>query len=364
MHLTADQIKNKKERYNDQVRFHLDQFHRQQNNRLKLFFVDVQEHLTSAQENLFLLDGEVYPEDYATFRLVIHALKAVAATDVLPEADFVVFPFNLYFYRHCKEEVDEAILETRRAAGNKPFLFFFISDFCLRPVIRSVPTERKLLADIQSDEAYFPGFISSKDYIIHFESTLDLLRDIAIFPLIPGALYAPDAAPRQYLFSFAGEYCKPGWPEGLVRSPSRKQTWESLIERNQGRVFIGSAISDSSLFKTIPQHSVFTLCPRGIASWSFRLFEAVANGSIPVILSDSYIKPFSDCIPWDRFSITIPESRLDEVDGLLEAIRPEIVEYMQDNLKASQAHFTLNGLCALLEERLLHLAHGIRPCAG
>jgi hypothetical protein len=60
--------------------------------------------------------------------------------------------------------------------------------------------------------------------------------------------------------------------------------------------------------------SVFVLCPRGGGESSFRLFETMQLGRVPVILSDAWVAPRGP--RWQDFSIRVAEKdfgRLDEI---------------------------------------------------
>jgi hypothetical protein len=54
--------------------------------------------------------------------------------------------------------------------------------------------------------------------------------------------------------------------------------------------------------------STYCLVPRGDTRSSRRLFEAVAAGCIPVIVSDDLVLPFSSSIDWSKISVQIPEA--------------------------------------------------------
>merc|ERR1711972_49547 len=56
--------------------------------------------------------------------------------------------------------------------------------------------------------------------------------------------------------------------------------------------------------------SVFCLIPKGIGTWTHRLYEALLAGCIPVILSDMMKMPFPDLV-WDSFSLRWPMRNVD-----------------------------------------------------
>lgn len=52
----------------------------------------------------------------------------------------------------------------------------------------------------------------------------------------------------------------------------------------------------------------FSLCPRGDHCNSVRLYESLAAGCIPVLISDSALLPLANMLPWDEISIRVPET--------------------------------------------------------
>lgn len=52
--------------------------------------------------------------------------------------------------------------------------------------------------------------------------------------------------------------------------------------------------------------SRFTAAPRGFGGSSFRLFEAAASGSIPVLVGDIDTRPFPNLIDWESMSLFLP----------------------------------------------------------
>jgi hypothetical protein len=61
----------------------------------------------------------------------------------------------------------------------------------------------------------------------------------------------------------------------------------------------------------------FSLCPRGMGPHSYRLNEALQFGSIPIILSDGYVMPFSDIIPWDNTTLTVPYKFYESIPDII-----------------------------------------------
>ena len=87
------------------------------------------------------------------------------------------------------------------------------------------------------------------------------------------------------------------------------------------------------LFKTAMEHSRFTLCPRGYGSTSYRLYESMQLGSIPVYISDKLLLPWSDELNWDDFCVLVHPSNLDKLDSKLKNYTEAQVRKMQLKLQ-------------------------------
>jgi hypothetical protein len=61
--------------------------------------------------------------------------------------------------------------------------------------------------------------------------------------------------------------------------------------------------------------SQFVLCPAGCGPSSYRLFESMEMGRVPVILSDDWVPPPGP--RWDEFSVRVPERFVGEISSIL-----------------------------------------------
>jgi hypothetical protein len=81
------------------------------------------------------------------------------------------------------------------------------------------------------------------------------------------------------------------------------------------------------------EKSLFCLCPRGYASWSRRLFDAIMLGCIPVIIADDIQLPFESRLDYANFSVKIMENEIDRLREILRGISRERIDFMQRNLQ-------------------------------
>ncbi len=93
--------------------------------------------------------------------------------------------------------------------------------------------------------------------------------------------------------------------------------------------------------------STFSLCPRGLGRSSYRLYESLSLGSIPVyIWDDVEWLPYSDEIDWDEISIRIHVDDLGGLGSLLRSYSPGKILSMQSRIaELHESYFTLEGAC-------------------
>jgi len=74
-------------------------------------------------------------------------------------------------------------------------------------------------------------------------------------------------------------------------------------------------------YNRILNKSIFTLAPRGFGYTSFRLFEAILVGSIPIyIWEGEKILPYSDEINWEDFCIIIHINEINNLPNILQKV--------------------------------------------
>lgn len=181
-------------------------------------------------------------------------------------------------------------------------------------------------------------------HAIKNQPTLPEFEKISIhpFPLFP--VQATDVSPQQltgvfrkFLFCFVGAKSQSYYlsdsrnqiikhlssdKRGGIRS---RETWhyqkivyEYQIKQNilDDKDLVDQ--SPTSEFKEILKQSVFSLCPSGSGPNSIRLWESIGYGSIPVVLSDTYLPP-GDLDLWESAVVVCPEQS-DEIKALPERL--------------------------------------------
>lgn len=120
------------------------------------------------------------------------------------------------------------------------------------------------------------------------------------------------------LFSFIGRRCVTV-REKVLDLRHRNAVIEDSSEYN----FFGSAKHSAEQmerrrieYSTLLRRSKFVICPRGSGPASFRLFETLAAGRVPVIVSDEWVEPKGP--DWETCSVRVPEADVAKIPQLLE----------------------------------------------
>jgi hypothetical protein len=130
---------------------------------------------------------------------------------------------------------------------------------------------------------------------------------------------------KKYLFSFQGGSTSPlrkrlfklefGRPDVLIENTATYRHWDnSDSNRSDFQRHYAQTLRESH----------FVLCPRGAGLGSIRLFEVMAEGIAPVLISDKYVLPPG--VDWDSFLLRFPES---QIHRLVELLTPHLPSAQQ-----------------------------------
>ena len=84
-------------------------------------------------------------------------------------------------------------------------------------------------------------------------------------------------------------------------------------------------------FRNIIYDSIFGLAPRGYGPTSFRLYETMQMGAIPIYISDVFWLPFEDVIEWDKAVVLIKENEIDSIPNIVDSLieSNEYINYLE-----------------------------------
>jgi len=147
------------------------------------------------------------------------------------------------------------------------------------------------------------------------------------------------------------------------------QVRTKLLEHHRTEPIPGSAAGWQTVAQTHEdmKHSIFCVCPPGIAQHTLRMSRSILSGCIPLTQFSAYDSPYQRNLGLDytRFSININQDELHLLRPMLMGLlaRPQRIMKMQRELAAVQKHFLWNqGVFeALLSELAQHRGRFIAP---
>ena len=120
--------------------------------------------------------------------------------------------------------------------------------------------------------------------------------------------------------------------------------WSNRVPEDNFKYFINKTLS-----------SKFCLSPRGYGASSFRMYEAMQLGSIPVYVTDKVYTPFTDVLDWNDFAVIIKEKDIPSIHEILLSYDEDRIVMMQKNLKEVwNKYFSIDAVCHNIK-RILEL---------
>ena len=90
--------------------------------------------------------------------------------------------------------------------------------------------------------------------------------------------------------------------------PIRQELYE-IIRKDKKYKYLNRILGTERTFVNVMLKSYACLCPRGYGGSSFRFFEAMQLGVVPIHIGDQDIRPFKDFLPWDKCSFYFKSPR-------------------------------------------------------
>jgi len=189
----------------------------------------------------------------------------------------------------------------------------------LQNYLDSLPSNNKYFSVVQ----YAGGPLIEKDNVVFFGAggffNTKLYEDSSYIdiPLISDSHNIREFKKnKKYLASYQGRRTHP-IRDDIVEIFSKKN---NFYVRNLKTMDI--SYIDSIRFKRIMRNSLFSLCPRGYGPTSFRLYESIQLGSIPVYIAeeDEHILPYPELIDWEKLCVIEKKQNIKNLEAKLLSI--------------------------------------------
>ena len=134
---------------------------------------------------------------------------------------------------------------------------------------------------------------------------------------------------RKYSASYVG---RPTHDVRLKLEKKLKNT-DNFFVKNLESMDSNISTKNQRKFFNLINDSYFSLCPRGYGPTSFRLYESIQAGTIPIYISDDFFLPYSEFLDWNKFSVLLKPRKISSI--------PKIVEEIIDSRDYADMHTNL-----------------------
>lgn len=179
----------------------------------------------------------------------------------------------------------------------------------LNNLLRNLPKHLKCVITVGTNfvEAAIGGTAMDRCQCWVYERTAGRQLSFIPYPAdyaarLVGSIQDDRPISKMYNFSFVGHGKRDG-------QPVRSSLIASLTKRKDSfcRDTSTETITPTAYAMTM-RNSRFCFAPRGDTESCKHLYNAIAAGCIPILLSDAWKLPFSEIIPWSQLIIRLPEA--------------------------------------------------------
>lgn len=202
--------------------------------------------------------------------------------------------------------------------GHQHWRDLTLSDITQHPLVRQDRDRAFLYNEMDQPWCAMPGL-----YVAMPRRSFDWERQrpCSYLSLVNNLDTAPGDAPIEpdLLFSYMGRLGHPT-REAIVQLSDPR----GLIEDTSRFSFFGATTDEVARQKRryaeVVRRSKFVLCPVGSGASSFRLFETLLAGRVPVILSDEWVAPMGP--NWDECALRVPERNVRDLPAIIAEHEP------------------------------------------
>ncbi len=242
-------------------------------------------------------------------------------------------PYKKHELRNSPNEAD-VILFAEHHPPYDPYFFEVLAT----PIYKQFKSKCFIYHDNPKVLPLLPGVFPSIEKDYYFPEIIQPGPYIARLCTNDAVEYVESTSPARYLFSFTGASMTHPVRERLLKlehekcylkDTSGKNSWElDPLEKQEFEAQYARVILDS----------LFVLCPRGIGPNSYRLFETMEMGRVPVIISDDWVPVEGP--EWETFSIQVPEDKVEMIPEILESKKSEAKEMGRKAREAWETWFS------------------------
>jgi hypothetical protein len=326
-----------------------------------------QKNMSQCARRFYTYTFEQFEEEFpylascrvSTYAAVVHAtvLNDPCRTSNKSAADFLIPPpylaqecnwptyggsggcrgANLFRQGHqCKDNVARAFVKMQSRSGNKSILVIDHNSDWTPYNLPAVEYSRRdwVWAKVNSKPPYYRPDV-----------------DVSMPPPATAhCTFVPDSASeeplesKRFFISFRGQFesrsmHRRSWEaqrKGLARS-TRKWV-HNVLHNGRDRIIVDSSrytathkrkpgctippcFEDVYDFDMLLRSSRFILIIGGDVEFSYRFNEAVCSGGVPVLITQAWVPPFNEFVPFESYGVLVNETNETQMDGLLHILQ-------------------------------------------
>jgi hypothetical protein len=207
-----------------------------------------------------------------------------------------------------------------------PFKFKSSEEDRFIKILQKARSFNKKLICLNNDD--FGGDYNIPDDIILFRTSFDAkskkYNEYAFPVFIPDIIQNSKGYSHNISIGFCGDSNRP------VRKEALSELKKGNIPLNHDEVFsffqnptIDKKIGRDRFFNNL-QNNTFILCPRGCGNFSYRFYETMCFGRIPIFINTDCVLPFENLIDYRNEIVFIEKDELGNINHIIE-------EYCQKN---------------------------------
>lgn len=216
----------------------------------------------------------------------------------------------------------------------------------LQNALKKYPIDQKYITIVQHDDG--PLLDLPLNTVVYGACTGTIPLPLIYEDVSQRLLTTPRTSEKDIIASFVGTYTTHTVrgemftelykKDGIVCHV--KELWSHIVEED-----------DATRFIDLTLRSKFCLAPRGYGRSSFRFFEAMQLGTIPVyIWDDIEWLPYKNVVDYSKFAISIHKSNMHNLYDILLSISDEKYDSMLKEMYRVMYYFTLEGMCEMISK--------------
>ena len=152
--------------------------------------------------------------------------------------------------------------------------------------------------------------------------------------------------PKTIFCSFMGSFTHPCRREScnLLRNKP-----DIVLQTNEWTNVITEA--NQKKYIELMSRSIFSLAPRGYGKSSFRMYEALNLGSIPVYIYDEPWLPYTELLDWKKMAVLIHVKDISTIYETLKNITEQEIKDMLDYYDHHKHLFIYDGMCEYILQK-------------